>query len=78
MERGKGIIKAYLPVRGIGFIGREGAPDLFFRVIECVRGAKIRPGVPVEFSGTTDERGRPKAAHVELVGASKRNMWKKY
>jgi len=51
-----------------GFIAREGCPDLFFHIHDCEPGAAafIQRGAPVEFTVRMDQRGRLRAADVEL------------
>src|ERR1035437_3267838 len=69
-----GFIKRYWPSpRGYGFIKREGCPDVFFRVSELEAGAEeaIREGMRVEFTYTTDPRGRLQATSVRCYKARK-------
>ena len=69
-----GFIKRYWPSpRGYGFIKREGCPDVFFHVSELEAGAEeaIREGMRVEFTYTTDPRGRLQATSVRCYKARK-------
>lgn len=65
----KGVIKRFFPDRHFGFIGRLGAPDVFFhgsQVTVAEEGQTIQVGALVSFNVQSTERGL-RAVDVEVV-----------
>ena len=66
MERG--IVKWFNASKGYGFVGREGAPDVFvhYTGIEAEGYKSLKEGDRVEFEVTKGPKG-PQAARVRLI-----------
>jgi len=64
----EGKVKWYNESRGFGFIGREGAPDVFMHVSALKKAGlpEIKEGDPVRFRVETTQRGQ-QATDIELV-----------
>ncbi|MGE5559395.1 MAG: cold-shock protein [Bacillota bacterium] len=62
-----GKIKMYNPAKGYGFIIRPDGEDLFFHISGChIPEAELKPGLPVVFEETVDNRSkRTRAVDVE-------------
>jgi cold shock protein len=67
-EKLSGKVKWYSEARGFGFIGREGAPDVFIHVSALKKAGlpEIKEGDPVRFCVETTKRGQ-QACDIELV-----------
>lgn len=68
-----GVVKAWLPDRGFGFITMDGgdqAQDVFVHMKQLPRGVRfLEPGVRVQFEVCSTDRG-PQAEHVQVAGAT--------
>ena len=67
-ERESGVVKAWTPDRGFGFIQRTDAPDLFLHIKAFPRGAADpEVGDEVTFVVEVQPDGRPRAAQARLA-----------
>ena len=66
--RETGVVKAWNPDRGFGFVERDGAPDLFLHIKAFPRGASDPVvGDRVTFEVEVPPDGRPRAAQARLA-----------
>lgn len=67
-ERETGVVKAWNPDRGFGFLERDGAPDLFLHIKAFPRGAdEPSVGDTVTFVVELQPDGKPRAAQARLA-----------
>ncbi len=67
-ERETGVVKAWNPDRGFGFVQRVGAPDLFLHIKAFPRGASDPVvGDEVTFEVEVQPDGKPRAAQARLA-----------
>jgi len=62
-----GVIKAYLPLKGFGFIRREKGKDVFFLRTDASSEAVLFEGAVVTFSISIEAKG-PRARDIERQG----------
>ncbi|WAC71039.1 retron Se72 family effector protein [Roseateles sp. SL47] len=72
MDEGKqvrefGVVKAYLPMKGFGFIRRAKGKDVFFLRTDANAEAVLFEGTPVSFVVSQEERG-PRAREIQREG----------
>ncbi len=66
--RETGVVKAWNPERGFGFVQRDGAPDLFLHIKAFPRGASDPAvGDEVTFEVEVQPDGKPRAAQARLA-----------
>lgn len=72
MAHYKGIVKWFNNAKGFGFIGREGAPDLFvhYSAIQSEGYKTLREGDEVEFDIVQGPQGRQQAESVTCLTRS--------
>ncbi len=69
--RETGVVKAWNPDRGFGFVQRAAAPDLFLHIKAFPRGASDPiVGDEVTFEVEVQPDGKPRAAQARLAGES--------
>jgi uncharacterized membrane protein YsdA (DUF1294 family)/cold shock CspA family protein len=66
--RETGVVKAWNPDRGFGFVQRDGAPDLFLHIKAFPRGAaEPAVGDEITFEVEVQPDGKPRAAQARLA-----------
>ena len=71
MPQYKGNVKWFNNAKGYGFLGHEGAPDVFihYSSIQADGYKSLQEGDPVEFDITQGTGGRPQAENVKRLAA---------
>lgn len=69
MSEYSGVVRWFNNVRGYGFLGRDGGPDVFVHY-SCIDGdgyRTLREGEPVEYNIIRGLNGKPQADHVRRM-----------